>query len=88
MTTTLRHVAGEMLAFPHGNWLDKERGLSQELWPDRDGDGKGDAGAAGELVEYKVTVYTSDIRCVGYTTLVCMVSDSCTTERIDTAAVA
>ena len=58
-------TAGEAVVFPHHNWLDKEHGLSALLYPDRDGDGKGDSSAsAGALVEYVVTVQTSDIRLV------------------------
>jgi hypothetical protein len=53
---------GEQAVFPWHNWLDKEHGLSQLLTPDRDGDGKGDALAGGPIVEYTVTVHTSDIR--------------------------
>ncbi len=43
-------------------WFDKEHGLEHVLWPDRDGDGTADVGTLGDLVKYKVAVYTSDIR--------------------------
>jgi hypothetical protein len=56
-------ATGELLVFPHGAWLDQQHGLSQELWPDRDGDGTGDMGRSSELVTYRVVVYTSDMRC-------------------------
>ncbi len=55
---------GEQAVFPYHNWIDKEHGLSQLLTPDRDGDGKGDALVGGPIVEYTITTYTSDIRCV------------------------
>lgn len=48
--------------FPYHNWLDKKNGLTQELTPDRDGDGKGDAYLGGPLTEHTVTVCTSDMR--------------------------
>ncbi|KXZ56858.1 hypothetical protein GPECTOR_1g774 [Gonium pectorale] len=55
---------GEQAVFPYHNWIDKERGLSQLLTPDRDGDGKGDALVGGPIVEYTITTYTSDLRYV------------------------
>ncbi|GLC44364.1 hypothetical protein PLESTF_000049800 [Pleodorina starrii] len=56
---------GEQAVFPYHNWIDKERGLSQLLTPDRDGDGKGDALVGGPIVEYTITTHTSDIRGAG-----------------------
>jgi hypothetical protein len=47
------------------SWIDKEHGLEKELWPDRDGDGKGDVGTAGGVVKYRITTLTSDIRGAG-----------------------
>ncbi len=50
--------------FPHGEWLDAAQGsASLLLYPDRDGDGKGDVALAPALLEYTVRTYTSDIRC-------------------------
>ena len=43
-------------------WLDKDKGLSVTLTPDRDGDGVGDALEGGVEADYTVTIYTSDIR--------------------------
>lgn len=57
-------ATGELLVFPFGKWIDKKNGLEHVLWPDRDGDGTGDVGAMGDLLKYRVSVYTSDIRCV------------------------
>lgn len=65
--------AGETATFPHHEWLDEKHGLSVVLWPDRDGDGLADkptdgqhGGAAGSReIEYKVAVYTSDVRGAG-----------------------
>lgn len=54
--------SGEAAVFPYHNWIDKEHGLSVLLWPDRDGDGKGDVAQMRDLVKYHVTVYTSDMR--------------------------
>jgi len=50
--------------FPYHDWLDKDKGMSQVLTPDRDGDGKGDAFHGAGLTEHTITVYTSDIRWV------------------------
>ncbi len=44
------------------SWIDKEHGLEQILWPDRDGDGKGDVGAVGDMVKYRISTYTGDER--------------------------
>ena len=50
-------TTGERTVFPYYNWVDKKHGLSQELLPDRDGDGKADAAAAAAaLVPYDITV--------------------------------
>ena len=46
-------------------WLDKDKGLSVTLTPDRDGDGMGDALEGGVEADYTVTIYTSDIRWEG-----------------------
>lgn len=53
---------GESCTFPANRWLDQEHGLSVTLTPDRDGDGVGDALEGGPEADFKVTVYTSDIR--------------------------
>eukprot|EP00798_Chlamydomonas_sp_ICE-L_P018432 gene18432-24908_t len=58
-------ATGETLPFPYNNWFDKEHGLEHVIWPDRDGDGIGDVGAMGDMVKYRVYVYTSDIRGAG-----------------------
>jgi len=57
--------SGEKLVFPFNDWIDKKHGLSHLLYPDRDGDGVGDKGTLNGLVEYTVTVHTSDIRGAG-----------------------
>uniref|UniRef100_A0A383W527 PLAT domain-containing protein n=1 Tax=Tetradesmus obliquus TaxID=3088 RepID=A0A383W527_TETOB len=63
--------SGQALLFPYNGWLDDKHGCSQLLWPDRDGDGKGDAAthgsgtAASPEVKYAVTVYTSAVRNAG-----------------------
>jgi len=48
--------------FPYHEWLDKKHGLSVDLTPDRDGDGKGDGYFGKDLTEHTITVYTSDMR--------------------------
>jgi hypothetical protein len=51
------------VVFPCNKWLSAQSGLSVELQPDTDGDGMGDAAhGIRELVDYVVTVHTSDIR--------------------------
>uniref|UniRef100_A0A7S3VHN2 PLAT domain-containing protein n=1 Tax=Dunaliella tertiolecta TaxID=3047 RepID=A0A7S3VHN2_DUNTE len=50
----------EMFHFPFNNWVDSKHGLEQYIWRD----GTEDVNAAA-LVEYRVTVYTSDIRGAG-----------------------
>lgn len=55
-------ATGEKLVFPFGKWVDEKNGLEHVLWPDRDGDGIPDPTADADLVKYKVSVYTSDIR--------------------------
>ncbi len=57
-------ATGEKLVFPFGKWVDEKNGLEHVLWPDRDGDGIPDPTADADLLKYKVSVYTSDIRCV------------------------
>ncbi len=55
-----------MLTFPLNDWIDSKHGLDKELWPDVDGDGVGDVStAAGALIDYAITTYTSDIRGAG-----------------------
>ena len=45
----------EKLTFPFDGWIDKEHGLEHMLYPDRDGDGVGDASvAASSQIEYEV----------------------------------
>jgi hypothetical protein len=57
--------SGEQLVFPYNDWIDKKHGLSHLLYPDRDGDGVGDKGTMNGLLEYIVTVHTSDLRGAG-----------------------
>lgn len=57
-------ATGETLVFPWGKWIDKEHGLEHVLWPDRDGDGTADVGVMGDVLKYRVSVFTSDIRWV------------------------
>lgn len=55
-------ATGEKLVFPFAKWVDEKNGVEHILWPDRDGDGVADVGVDGDMVKYRVTVYTSDIR--------------------------
>ena len=51
------------VVFPCNKWLSAQSGLSLELQPDTDGDGMGDAAnGTRQLVDYVVTVHTSDVR--------------------------
>lgn len=43
-------TTGEAAVFPYHGWLDDKHGTSVLLWPDRDGDGKGDAAAGSNKV--------------------------------------
>ena len=61
-STTTTVSSHPQAVFPCHNWLDKKNGLSVELTPDRDGDGKGDGFFGGPLTEHTITVYTSDVR--------------------------
>ena len=54
--------SGQGAVFPHHGWLDAVVGESVLLYPDRDGDGRGDAGQAPALAEYRVAVLTADTR--------------------------
>ncbi|KAF5837533.1 hypothetical protein DUNSADRAFT_4226 [Dunaliella salina] len=57
-------ATGEKLVFPFHDWFSNDNGTVHVLWPDRDGDGTGDAGELG-LVKYRVSTYTADERGAG-----------------------
>ncbi|CAG9464667.1 unnamed protein product [Pedinophyceae sp. YPF-701] len=56
---------GAATLFSYRDWIDKKKGLTQELLPDTDGDGAGDDVGARGRKDYDVRVYTSDKRGAG-----------------------
>ncbi|KAJ9526209.1 hypothetical protein QJQ45_009677 [Haematococcus lacustris] len=55
----LSSATNQQYHFPFGNWLDDKHGLQHEIWRD------GVQGTATPLVDYRITVFTSDLRGAG-----------------------
>ena len=53
------HLPSQTYRFPFNNWVDSKNGLEHIIMRD------GVASGSTALVDYRVVVYTSDIRCGG-----------------------